>query len=142
MSVLDLIDNVLDDVLSEDAVRWAPTGALHLCTDPVPLMPVICQWLEANQIMPKRVPVNEIPTVTDRWIVTDVYVRTPRGVRIEVVDGERVPMRRTVRVPMRRRPPHALSGWLKSGLPHDFRPAQPGPLAVRSKPRRGWRKRR
>lgn len=71
------------------------------------IMPAICRWLEANGIVPKRVPIHAVPAVFRGWIYIDTYAWGADG----PVVLNSLPKERTIRVPLIEPLPDALKPW-------------------------------
>lgn len=67
-------------------------------------MPAICDWLNANGVLPDIVPLDACVTLDRRNMTIEVYARDAKGQL--VIDRERDDVvRTTVTVPLLRRPP-------------------------------------
>ncbi len=126
--VLDLIDGAIRDwEIGSDAMRWTPEPPLPPRPAPPPrpsyaagtaefmqIMPAICQWLTANGFVPKRVPIEAVPVVSDRWIWGEVHVYDSAGRLVfDKASGE-VPSI-VQRRPLRLEPPDVLWPWIRTG---------------------------
>ncbi len=78
------------------------------------LMPAICQWLTGNGFVPKRVPIDAVPVVSDRWIWCEVHVYDSAGRIVFDKKAGEVP---TIvqRRPRRVDPPDVLWPWIRAG---------------------------
>lgn len=101
--------NGLRDVSGTITGYWSPPPVnVH------PIMDDICQWLAANRIDYRSVPIEAVPAIFDNRIFCPVYVRSQAG-KLWVDRRSDSVRTRMVRARLRVPPPPVLKPWLAAG---------------------------